>query len=53
MGAAMTLYQRIMTVLFPYRLLDARIARFKALAKQYEAQNRAYYGDYLSSILFD
>lgn len=49
----MTFYQRLLITLFPYRLLDARIARFKTLAKQYEAQNRAYYGDYLSSILFD
>jgi len=49
----MTLYQKILTAIFPYRLLDMPIARFRALAKQYEAQNRAYYGEYLSGILFD
>jgi len=49
----MTLQQRILLALFPYRLLDSRIARFRELARQYKAHNRAYYGEYLSSILFD
>ena len=49
----MTLQQRILLTLFPYRLLDSRIARFRELAHQYKIHNRAYYGEYLSSILFD
>lgn len=49
----MTLYQRILIILFPYRLLDSRIASMRALAKQYKDHNRAYYGEYLSSILFN
>lgn len=48
----MTLYQRILFILFPYRLLDSRIAKMRALSDQYKQQNRAYYGEYLSSILF-
>lgn len=49
----MTRYQRFMIILFPYRLLDSPIARFRELAEQYKQQNRAHYGAYLSSILFD
>jgi hypothetical protein len=49
----MTLYQRILLALFPCRLLDSRIAKIRELADQYRNHNRAYYGEYLSSILFD
>jgi len=49
----MRLYQHILLVLFPYRKLDDRIARFRELSNQYKESNRAYYGEYLSSILFD
>lgn len=48
----MTRYQRILIILFPYRLLDSRIAKFRELADQYKQHNRAYYGEYFSSILF-
>jgi len=48
----MRLDQRILLILFPYRLLDSRIAKMRELADQYKQQNRAYYGEYLSSILF-
>jgi len=49
----MSLYQIIVRALFPYRVLDPHILKLKKLAKEYEAENRAYYGEYLSSILFD
>lgn len=45
--------QLIARVFFPYRALDPQIEKFKKLAKEYEAHNRAYYGEYLSGILFD
>lgn len=49
----MTRFQRLMVILFPYRLLDSRIANLRELAHQYKQHNRAYYGEYFSSILFD
>jgi len=49
----MSFYQKMLLALFPYRRLDLPIAKLKCLAKQYEAHNRAYYGEYLSGILFD
>ena len=44
------IFRRIFT---PYRELDPQIAKFRKLAKEYEQHNRAYYGEYLSRILFD
>lgn len=49
----MSLYRMIVTALFPYRVLDQQIFKLRKLKQEYEAQNRAYYGEYLSKILFD
>jgi hypothetical protein len=49
----MVLYQRIRQALLPYELLDPQIAKYRLLAQQYKAHNIDYYGDYLSSILFE
>jgi hypothetical protein len=49
----MRLGQRLLLIMFPYRLLDSRIAKMRELADQYKNINRAYYGEYLSSILCD
>lgn len=39
--------------LFDYSQLDEQIEKFRQLAEVYKKENRAYYGEYLSSILFD
>lgn len=49
----MTHYQRLLEIFLPCRKLDAGILRLRQLAKEYETENRAYYGEYLSSFLFD
>lgn len=38
--------------LFDYSHLDAQIEKFRQLANEYKQSNRAYYGEYFSSILF-
>lgn len=49
----MALNQILRRIFAPYRELDPQIAKFRKLAKEYEQHNRAYYGEYLSRILFD
>ncbi|BCS55940.1 hypothetical protein [Geobacter sp. SVR] len=39
--------------LFDYSDIDAQIEKFRQLANEYKESNRAYYGEYLSSILFN
>jgi hypothetical protein len=39
--------------LFDYSSIDTQIAKFRKLANEYKESNRAYYGEYLSHILFD
>jgi hypothetical protein len=39
--------------LFDYSQIDAQIEKIRRLADEYKRENRAYYGEYLSSILFD
>jgi len=38
--------------LLDYSELDMQIDKFRQLAQDYKQSNRAYYGEYLSSILF-
>lgn len=38
--------------IFDYSELDAQIEKFRELALAYKRDNTAYYGEYLSSILF-
>ncbi len=38
--------------IFDYSELDTQIAKFRKIAREYKQSNRAYYGEYLSSILF-
>jgi hypothetical protein len=38
---------------FDYSCIDQQIEKFRLLAYEYKQANRAYYGEYLSSILFD
>lgn len=38
--------------IFDYSELDAQIDKFRKLAQAYKQDNTAYYGEYLSSILF-
>ncbi len=44
--------QRRMWRLFDYSELDTQIEKLRQLAQEYKQSNRAYYGEYLSSILF-
>ena len=37
---------------FDYSGLDEQIEKFRRLAEEYKQDNVAYYGEYLSSILF-
>jgi hypothetical protein len=38
---------------FDYSGIDEQIEKFRQLAFEYKKENMAYYGEYLSSILFD
>jgi hypothetical protein len=38
---------------FDYTAIDHQIDKFRQLALEYKKVNIAYYGEYLSSILFD
>lgn len=38
--------------LLDYSRLDEQIEKFRQLAEAYKKDNRAYYGEYLSNILF-
>jgi hypothetical protein len=38
---------------FDYTCIDLQIEKFRQLAFEYKKANVAYYGEYLSSILFD
>jgi hypothetical protein len=38
---------------FDYSCLDLQIEKFRQLALEYKKSNVEYYGEYLSSILFD
>jgi hypothetical protein len=38
---------------FDYTCIDQQIEKFRQLALEYKKENVAYYGEYLSSILFD
>lgn len=38
---------------FDYTCIDQQIAKFRQLAAEYKRANVEYYGEYLSSILFD
>jgi hypothetical protein len=38
---------------FNYSAIDTQIEKFRQLADEYKQANIAYYGEYLSSILFD
>lgn len=38
---------------FDYSVIDEQIDKFRQLAHEYKQANIAYYGEYLSSILFD
>lgn len=38
---------------FDYSALDEQIEKFRRLAEEYRQDNVAYYGEYLSSILYD
>jgi hypothetical protein len=38
---------------FDYSALDEQIGKFRKLAEEYRRDNAEYYGEYLSSILFD
>jgi hypothetical protein len=38
--------------LFDYSALDEQIEKFRSLADAYKKDNMAYYGEYLSGILF-
>lgn len=37
---------------FDYSVIDEQIEKFRRLAQEYRQDNVAYYGEYLSSILF-
>lgn len=37
---------------FDYSVLDEQIEKFRRLAEEYRQDNVAYYGEYLSSILY-
>ena len=45
-------HHRAFWQVFDYSELDAQILKFRQLAQAYKQSNRAYYGEYLSSILF-
>lgn len=38
---------------FDYSVIDTQIEKFRQLADEYKQANIAYYGEYLSGILFD
>lgn len=38
---------------FDYSVIDVQIEKFRNLANEYKKSNTAYYGEYLSSILYD
>lgn len=38
--------------IFDYSELDAQIDKFRKLAQAYKQDNAAYYGEYLSRVLF-
>jgi len=38
---------------FDYTCIDQQIEKFRTLALEYKKANVEYYGEYLSSILFD
>jgi hypothetical protein len=40
-------------LLHDYSELDRQIDKFRQLAEDYKKSNRAYYGEYLSRILFE
>lgn len=44
---------RMLTLQRPLGDLDRQITKFKGLAEEMKNENRRYYGDYLSRMLFD
>lgn len=49
---AMSFLKRFMQP-FSFAHLDQQIEKFRQLSNEYKKANRAYYGEYLSNILFD
>ena|GEM_PF-2019570 len=49
----MKYYNKILLALLPYRHIDPAINKFRVLLKEYERENRAHFGEYLSSFLYD
>ncbi|HEY4745550.1 MAG TPA: hypothetical protein VIH45_12875 [Desulfuromonadaceae bacterium] len=47
----MSCFERVLRP-FDYSGIDAQIEKFRRLAAEYRQDNMAYYGEYLSSILF-
>ncbi len=43
---------RMLTLRGPFTELDSQIVKFRSLKNEMEGINRAYYGEYLSQILF-
>jgi hypothetical protein len=47
------LITRILRLKASFDELDNQIDKFRGLAKEFENANRSYYGEYLSSMLYD
>lgn len=47
------LLTRLLCLHGPLQDLDQQIVKFRGLARELRDENRRYYGDYLSQILFD
>lgn len=47
------LLTRLLCLQGPFAELDRQIVKFRGLAQELKDENRRYYGDYLSRILFD
>lgn len=43
---------RMLTLQSPFGELDSQIDKFRCLKNEMEGVNRAYYGEYLSQLLF-
>lgn len=47
------LLTRLLSLQGPLAELDRQIVKFRGLAQELKDENRRYYGEYLSRILFD
>ena len=47
------LLTRLLSLQGPFNELDQQITKFRSLAQELKDENRRYYGEYLSRILFD